>query len=127
MHKLCLYFSLGFLAAMIGPLAKAQTTGPCVVLEDSTAHCQCNGFPQTVLVKQCGILRDLNHCYQFGYVVCCSNPLIQFPTYVLGDPCTGPKLPTALKGLPEGQQVYMRNCRGLYVASRVQGSDGRLA
>lgn len=123
MRKLCLYFSLGFLVAMIAPLAKAQSTGPCVYLNTVSTRCVCGGGTIYVTYHTCGVENLELHCYQVGWVYCCQNPVIKYADSTLGDPCNGPKLPTALKGLPQGQQVYMRNCRGLYVASRVERSQ----
>jgi hypothetical protein len=116
MRKPYFFLGLGFLALIIAPLIKAQSSGLCIVTYSTSASCRCGGVSHSVPVTTCGIETSKTHCYSGGSVQCCAYPLIRFETYSSGDPCGGPKIPVALQGLGEGQVVYMRNCRGLYVA-----------
>lgn len=122
MRKLLFYVNMGLLILLSTPIAKAQQdTGPCAEVVNTQQMCICNGIHNTVLLQGCGGVSD-QHCSPSATVVCCLNPLITFQTRTQGNLCRGPEGPTALKGLPEGQQVYVRNCNGLYIASLVHHS-----
>jgi len=108
---------------LMAPTAKAQG-GACVALNNSSAGCSCNGRFVTVTIKICSTLHDLNRCNDTcDLVTCCSTaPTVRFVSACQDASCNGPKLPVALKGVPDCQQLYLRNCRGQYVASRNIGS-----
>ena len=122
MRKLYLYVGLGLAIMTIAPSTKAQDTGPCDELVSENAPCTCNGIHNTVFVQNCGNPSDF-HCSPSIRVACCLNPLITFLTHTEGNACNGPRVLSALKGLPEGQQVYIRNCKGLYIAVLVHHSE----
>jgi hypothetical protein len=122
MRKLLFYVNIGLLILLSTPIAKAQQdTGPCAEVENRDESCICNGFHNTVFIQGCGGAFD-QHCSPSITVICCLNPRITFQTHTQGNDCSGPRTPIALKGLPEGQQVYVRNCNGLYIASLVHHS-----
>ena len=120
MRKLYLC-GLVFLTMAITPVMKAQDTGPCseVTLQDRT--CDCDGFKNTVIIQACDGAYD-QHCSPSYTQICCLTPRITFPTNTQGNDCSGPRIAAALNGLPEGQEVYVRNCNGLYIAVLVHHS-----
>jgi hypothetical protein len=103
------------------PIAKAQDTALALWSRITNGNCTCNGIHDSVPIHGCGAESD-QHCSPSGSVICCLNPLISFQDHSLGNFCSGPRTPIALNGLPEGQQVYVRNCHGPFIAILVHHS-----